>query len=83
MLFFFFLHLCVFPDPASFRASVSEEAPIGRSVVKVRATDQDAGRNAEITYKITSGDDQGKDLCVFERKITQVVRIISYPGKRA
>ena len=55
----------VFPYPASFRASVSEEAPIGRSVVKVRATDQDAGRNAEITYKITSGDDQGKDICVF------------------
>lgn len=39
---------------------MSEAAAVGRSVVKVRATDQDTGPNAEITYKIISGDDQGK-----------------------
>lgn len=49
---------------------MSEAAAVGRSVVKVRATDQDTGPNAEITYKIISGDDQGKNasrevfLCV-------------------
>ena len=41
---------------------MSEAAAVGRSVVKVRATDQDTGPNAEITYKITSGDDQGKNV---------------------
>ena len=41
---------------------MSEAAAVGRSVIKVRATDQDTGTNAEITYKIISGDDQGKNV---------------------
>ena len=41
---------------------MSEAAAVGRSVIKVRATDQDTGTNAEITYKIISGDDQGNNL---------------------
>ncbi|XP_078366665.1 protocadherin Fat 4-like [Oculina patagonica] len=46
-------------DKRFYSASVSEAAPVGRSVVKVRATDQDTGTNAKITYKIISGDDKG------------------------
>ena len=41
---------------------MSEAAAVGRSVIKVRATDQDMGANAEITYKIISGDDQGNNV---------------------
>jgi len=41
---------------------VSEASAVGRSVIKVRATDQDTGTNAEITYKIISGDDQGNNV---------------------
>ena len=47
---------------------MSEAAAVGRSVVKVRATDQDTRPNAEITYKIISGNDQGnimpRDICI-------------------
>lgn len=46
-------------DKQSYSASVSEAAAVGRSVIKVTATDQDTGTNAEITYEIISGDDQG------------------------
>ena len=52
---------------------MSEAAAVGRSVVKVRATDQDTGPNAEITYKITSGDDQGKNV---SREVLLCVGII-------
>ena len=41
---------------------MSEAAAVGRLVIKVRATDQDMGANAEITYKIISGDDQGNNV---------------------
>ena len=52
---------------------MSEAAAVGRSVVKVRATDQDTGPNAEITYKIISGDDQGNNV---SRKVLLCVRNI-------
>ena len=52
---------------------MSEAGAIGRSVVKVRATDQDTGPNAEITYKIISGDDQGNNV---SRKVLLCVRNI-------
>lgn len=54
-------------------AAVSEAAAVGRSVVKVRATDQDTGPNAEITYMIISGDDQGKNL---SREVSLCARTI-------
>ena len=41
---------------------MSEAAAVGHSVVKVSSTDQDTGPNAETTYNIISGDDQGKNV---------------------
>lgn len=52
---------------------MSEAAAVGRSVIKVRATDQDTGTNAEITYEIISGDDQGNSV---SRNVLQYVRKI-------
>lgn len=54
-----------------------EVAPVGRSVVKVRATDQDTGTNAKITYKITSGDDQGKILSLKKKNLFGVFKVLS------
>ncbi|XP_049763937.1 protein dachsous-like, partial [Schistocerca cancellata] len=44
-----------------YEASVSEAAPVGRPVVRVRAADADqaGGPNADLTFEITSGDDAG------------------------
>lgn len=55
-------HAASFSFFPSLSASVSETASIGWSVIKVRATDQDMGPNAEMTYKITRGDDPSKSL---------------------
>ena len=44
-------HAPVF-EQASYEASLRESAPIGTTVVTVRATDQDSGPNAEIEYSI-------------------------------
>lgn len=52
---------------------MSEAAAVGRSVIKVTATDQDTGTNAEITYEIISGDDQGNSV---SRNVLQCVRKI-------
>lgn len=41
-------------------AVTSEGTPVGHSVIKVRASDEDEGTNAEITYAIISGDSRGK-----------------------
>ncbi|XP_067054992.1 protocadherin Fat 4-like [Acropora muricata] len=46
-------------DETHYSAVTSEGTPVGHSVIKVRATDEDKGTNAEITYAITSGDDRG------------------------
>ena len=43
-------------------AVTSEGTPVGHSVIKVRATDEDKGTNAEITYAIMGGDDRGKRI---------------------
>ena len=40
--------------------STSEGSPVGQSVIQIRATDADKGINAEITYKITAGDNRGE-----------------------
>jgi protocadherin-16/23 len=38
---------------------VSEGAAVGRSVVRVAATDRDIGRNSRIVFDITSGNEEG------------------------
>ncbi|XP_037402670.1 protocadherin Fat 3a isoform X1 [Pygocentrus nattereri] len=40
-------------DPAVYTASVSEDVPIGRLILRVKATDADAGSNAQIQYTLS------------------------------
>lgn len=40
-------------------SAVSESVPIGSEITTVHATSQDIGVNAEITYSIIGGDEQG------------------------
>ncbi|GIY79151.1 hypothetical protein CEXT_302941 [Caerostris extrusa] len=47
-------------------ATVSESVPIGSEITSVHATSEDIGVNAEITYSIIGGDEQG----VFEISAT-------------
>ncbi|XP_077983801.1 protocadherin Fat 1-like isoform X2 [Glandiceps talaboti] len=41
-------------------ATVSEDVVVGHSVISVLATSKDIGVNAEITYRITGGNEHGK-----------------------
>ena len=44
-------------DHSDYTASVNESLPIGSSIIKVRATDQDIGQNQMINYAIIAGDE--------------------------
>lgn len=46
-------HAPVFESP-EYEASVHESVPIGSSVISIKATDQDMGKNAEVEYTIVS-----------------------------
>nr|XP_006812462.1 PREDICTED: protocadherin Fat 4-like [Saccoglossus kowalevskii] len=52
-------------DPSSYDAHVIEDVDVGYSVVKVTATDADAGPNGAISYSITAGDD-GEEFQILE-----------------
>ena len=43
-------------DESEYSAKINETVPVGTSVIQVRATDTDTGRNAEITYEIVNDD---------------------------
>ena len=43
-----------------FSVSLSELSPVGRSFMEIRATDEDSGSNADITYKLLSGNNLGE-----------------------
>lgn len=47
-------------EHAQYEASVREGVSVGSTVITVRATDQDAGRNAELEYSLATNnsDDQ-------------------------
>jgi hypothetical protein len=40
--------------------NVKEDIEIGENIVKVSATDSDAGLNGTVKYAITAGNEQGK-----------------------
>ncbi|XP_030594964.1 protocadherin Fat 4 [Archocentrus centrarchus] len=46
-------------NTTAYSTSVSESLPPGSSIITVGATDADDGPNAQLLYKITSGDPQG------------------------
>ena len=45
-------------DQSDYSASINETSQPGSSIVQVRATDQDAGANGEITYRLVNDDYQ-------------------------
>lgn len=40
----------------SYQLYVPELAPVGKAVGRIRANDEDEGRNADMTYSITNAD---------------------------
>lgn len=46
-------HTPTFESP-EYEASVHESVPIGSSVISIKATDQDLGKNSEVEYSIVS-----------------------------
>lgn len=40
----------------SYQLYVPELAPVGKAVGRIRATDEDEGENADMTYSITNAD---------------------------
>ncbi|KAK3597674.1 hypothetical protein CHS0354_040047 [Potamilus streckersoni] len=47
-------------ERTSYTAAIAEDAPVGKSVLTVRATSLDTGINAQITYSIVAGNDKKK-----------------------
>lgn len=39
----------------NYEASISNQAPVGSEVIRVKALDKDVGSNADITYSLHSG----------------------------
>ncbi|CAH1174192.1 unnamed protein product [Phaedon cochleariae] len=52
-------------DPMSYSNEIFENVTVGTTVVTVSATDLDSGKNREIYYSITSGDEHG-DFGIFQ-----------------
>lgn len=46
-------------NPLKYNVTISEAAVIGTSLLKLSATDQDAGKNSHLEYSIVSGDPRG------------------------
>ncbi|KAI8499854.1 Protocadherin-16 [Branchiostoma belcheri] len=69
--------------PLSYPADVQENSPVGLEVVSVTASDRDSGRFARLTYRIVSGNADGK-FAINEntgRAINNA--IMMFPGKAA
>ncbi|XP_059476479.1 cadherin-related tumor suppressor [Neocloeon triangulifer] len=59
-------------DPKQYSASVAENASIGASVLRISATDVDAGLNGRVRYVIAAGD-RNRDFSISED--TGVIRV--------
>jgi hypothetical protein len=53
--------------------TVSEDIMVGRSVIKIRATDKDAGLNGRVRYTFTRGDNGNGNFAV--DPISGVIRV--------
>lgn len=45
-------------DPNDYSVEVSEDASIGKSLLRVTATDRDSGKNGQVVYSINTGNDK-------------------------
>ncbi|KAM4704595.1 cadherin-10 isoform 2-T2 [Rhinophrynus dorsalis] len=70
----------------SYHLSVSESAAIGTTVGHIKATDADIGKNAEVEYRITDGDEIGMFDIVTEKStqegVVTVRKRLDYESKR-
>lgn len=48
--------MCFTAIAGSYQLYVPELAPVGKAVGQIRATDEDEGQNADMTYSITNAD---------------------------
>lgn len=48
-----------------YEASISNQAPTGTEVIRVKALDKDMGSNADISYSLHSGEKQGGFFYIF------------------
>lgn len=46
-------------DPDAYPIAISESTSINATVIRVFAFDEDTGSNAEISYRIVTGDSRG------------------------
>ena len=47
------------PDPYNNTVSTPSQIPVGHAITQITATDQDTGRNGQISYIITEGNEEG------------------------
>ncbi|KAM9307979.1 cadherin-10-like [Gastrophryne carolinensis] len=70
----------------TYHLSVLESFPVGATVGRVRAIDADIGRNAEVRYRITDGDEMGMFDVITERAtqdgIITIRKKLDYESKR-
>ncbi|XP_040209501.1 cadherin-10-like [Rana temporaria] len=70
----------------TYHLSISESSPVGTTVGHIKAVDADIGRNAEVRYRITDGDEMGMFEVTTERATQEgaitVRKKLDYESKR-
>ncbi|XP_072267947.1 cadherin-10-like [Pyxicephalus adspersus] len=70
----------------TYHLSVSESSPVGNTVGHIKAVDADIGRNAEVRYRITDGDEMGMFEITTDRAtqdgVITVRKKLDYESKR-
>lgn len=61
-----------------YEASISNQAPTGSEVIRVKALDKDMGSNAEISYSLHTGEQQSCYVFIFYLSLLLFSLTLSY-----
>ena len=65
-------------EPSVYSATLTEDTPVGMSILKVTASDADLGLNAELQYTIVTGDDDSYFYMDVHTGVLSVGRRLDY-----
>ena len=61
--------------------TISENARVGTSVLRVLATSKDAGQNAEISYSLVAGNEHNRFSIDSKSGVISIVQPLDYEGR--
>lgn len=63
-----------------YEASISNQAPTGSEVIRVKALDKDMGSNAEISYSLHTGEQLSSSfLCMHALFLNSLLQLLIFP----